>query len=239
MKKIIFLIAPSEGKNSWWNLVSEKLSFIFEKPLEILKNLTEKDLKCKWDRFLECQKFNTNIEKWPFMEAINRYSWVVFNAIDYEWMTITWKEFFEKNVYILSWMYGIVSPLDHIWNYKLPIESKWLYTFWGDKIAEKIAKLNPDIVVNLLPLSYSKLIWIWKCSKLKKIRDKYLWEKTKIININFFQKKAWNIVKISHWVKKYRWELLKNICENNLTNYEQFWWEIVNNWKIIDINILE
>jgi cytoplasmic iron level regulating protein YaaA (DUF328/UPF0246 family) len=224
MTKMIFLLAPSEGKNIWWEYKTEKLSFPLEKPTEIAINVTEKDLKCKWDRFIEGIKLNKTLNKWPFTEAINRYSWVVFNAIDYVWMTKSAKSFFEENILIMSGMYWIIKPLDCIWNYKLPIETQWLYNFWWDKITNILNEINPDYIVNLLPNSYLKII------NPKKINSK-------IININFLTEKEWKIVKFTHWVKKHRWEFLKNICENNLTNYEQFGWEVVNNWEFIEINI--
>ncbi|MFC1798029.1 hypothetical protein ACFLY2_02630 [Patescibacteria group bacterium] len=44
--KILFLLPPSEGKNSENKYTKEELSFNFEKPLEIAQNVTGKDLKC-------------------------------------------------------------------------------------------------------------------------------------------------------------------------------------------------
>jgi hypothetical protein len=46
MIKILFLLPPSEGKNSDNRFDLEKLSFKFEKPQDIANNVTEKDLKC-------------------------------------------------------------------------------------------------------------------------------------------------------------------------------------------------
>lgn len=220
--KILFLLAPSEGKNIWWEHLKEKLNFNFEKPKYISENATQKDLKCSWNRYEEWIELNKNFEKWPFLEAINRYSWVVFNTIDYIWMSDNWKKFFENSTLILSWMYGLLKPLDLIWNYKLPIETKWLYKFWWNKITNILNEINPEYIINLLPNSYLKMI------NPKNINST-------IININFL-KPDWK--KMSHQVKKYRGEFLKYACENNLTNYEQFGWKIVKNWKVIDVNIL-
>jgi hypothetical protein len=44
--KVIFLLPPSEGKNSENKYVKEEVSFNFEKPLNIVNNVSEKDLKC-------------------------------------------------------------------------------------------------------------------------------------------------------------------------------------------------
>ena len=235
--KILFLLPPSEWKNSENKYDLESLNFEFEKPISIAENATEKDLKCKWDRFKQWLELNKNIKKNWTSEAINRYSWVMYNAIDYSWMNEKWKDFFENNFLILSWMYGIVKPLDKIWNYKLPIDTKDLFDFWWEKIVKKACELKPDFIVNLLPISYSKLLWLAKCRRHIHKREFLINEDIKIININFL-KENWD--KVSHWVKKIKWEWIKNICENNVTDYKNFGWEVVefNNW-IIDINIIK
>ena len=235
--KILFLLPPSEWKKSENKFEKEELNFVFEKPITLANNVDEKDLKCKWERFKEWLELNKNIKKNGTIESINRYSWVMYNSIDYVWMNKKWKDFFEEKFLILSWMYGIVKPLDKIWNYKLPIDTKWLFDFWWEKIVKKVAELNPDFIVNLLPISYSKLLWLAKCRRHIYKRDFLIKEDIKIININFL-KENWD--KISHWVKKIKWEWINNICENNVTDYNAFWGEAVelNNW-IIDINIIK
>ncbi len=231
--KILFLLPPSEWKNSENQYKKEELSFIFEKPKNIAENVTEKDLKCSWGRFLEWLELNKNIWKTETIEALKRYSGVMFNVINYSWMNKKWQKFFEEKFLIFSGMYWIVKPLDKIRNYKLPIESKWLLDFWGTKIIEEINNLKPDFVVNLLPISYSKLIF-WKNKKDEVIFNKI--RNFKIININFL-KENWD--KVSHWVKKIKWEWIKNICENNTIDYSDFWLNTLDNleWKN-DVNIL-
>jgi hypothetical protein len=238
--KILFLLPPSEGKTSWWNYKEEKLTFVFDKPCKIATNVTEKDLKCSWARYEEWLNLNKTLCEWnqkEFLEAIERYSWVMYSAIDYIWMNSIWKEFFEENFLIFSGMYGIVKPLDIIWNYKLPLDKADNYKFWWDKIPDRIINEKPEYIVNLLPINYAKLIWLWtNCFRHKKKLEKIINAWIKIVNINFL-KEDWK--KISHGVKKIKGEWIKNICENNLTNIEQFWWEVVNNWWIIDINIIK
>lgn len=216
--KTIFLIPPSEGKNTIWETKeSENLFFVFEKPLEIWQNATEKDLKCKDKRFEEAIFLNTNIEKSEVLEAIKRYTWVMFSAIDYENMTEKWKNFFEENFFILSWMYWVLKPKDKIWNYKLSISTKWLYDFWWNKIFEKILELNPENIVNLLPKDYEKVL------NLKKNKEILTQKNIKFINVNFL-KNNWK--KISHWVKVIKWKFIKEICEKNNSDYKDFPWEI-------------
>lgn len=232
--KLLFLLPPSEWKNSEHFFDSESLTYEFDKPHYIAENATEKDLKCSWKRFEEGIELNKSILKSWTSQAIKRYSWVMYNSIDYEGMSDTGKKFFEDNFAILSWMYWKVAPLDKIWDYKLPIETKGLYKFWWETISEKIVSIKPDYIVNLLPISYAKMIWIWGKKvdpKLELIFDAGI----KLVNINFL-KTDWK--KVSHWVKSIKWEWIKNICENTITDINNFWWEVQDNWNVIDINII-
>lgn len=233
--KILFLIAPSEGKNSninWENTSAkhENLSFDFKKPLNIATNASEKDLKCTSSRYIEWIWLNKNISKnKENLDAIYRYGWEMYKSIGYIGMSKAWKKFFEDNFIILSGMYGMLSILDKIWNYKLPIETKWLYDFWGNKIVDKLIEIKPEYIVNLLPMSYAKMAIIgkWKEEKLAKFG-------IKTININFLKSDG---LKVSHGVKKIRWAWIKNICENKITDYKKFGWKITNMWQTINVDI--
>ena len=212
--KIMYLLPPSEGKNQWWILWKEELSFIFEKPYDIAVNATEKDLKCKGLRYDEGIRLNTKLCSSPLPQgrgdsevraAIERYSWVMYNAIDYAWMSGVWKKYFEDNFLILSGMYGIVLPQDTIGNYKLPIETKWLYKFWWDAIRKTLDKLEADYIVDMLPGSYAKMI-DWKNMK------------TPVVRMNFLHRKDGELKKITHGVKKVKGEYVYKLCNNSVKN---------------------
>lgn len=221
MQKIVYLIPPSEGKKSENKYNEESLHYNFNKPFSIAKNVTEKDLKCSWKRYEEWLELNKQLccpppsplscreGEWLFIQAIDRYSWVMFNAIDYKNMSDSWKQYFEEHFLILSWMYGIVKPLDTIWNYKLPIETKWLLDFWWTKIIEELNKMWVDKVVNLLPDSYAKLIY-WKNKTQAKIFAEL---RNFEIEDKIFYKEDWK--KMAHWVKKVKGEWIKELCERN------------------------
>ncbi len=235
--KILFLIPPSEGKNTENKYTKESLSFVFEKPFEIAQNVTEKDLKCEWKRFAEAIELNKNIENSKTIEAKERYSGVMYNSINYAWMTEKAKSFFDDNFLIFSWMYWIVKPEDHIWNYKLPIEAKWLYLHFWNSVPDKIVDLKPDFIVNLLPISYAKMIGLaTNCNRHKKKLAKILDSGTKVININFI-KENWQ--KISHWVKTIKWEWIRQICKEQITDFKKFGGKIREDGNIIDIDIIK
>lgn len=231
--KILFLLPPSEGKNSQGEIGEEKLSFSFEKPKEIATNVTEKDLKCSGNRFKEWVNLNKQLcetKGFIITPAMNRYSGVMYNAIDFAGMNDEWKKYFEENFMIFSGMYGILKPMDLIGNYKLPIETKTLAKYWQETITNTLNESGADYVVNLLPLSYQKMI------NFKTLQPK-------IININFQVEKNGKIVKMAHWVKKIKGEWIKNICETlgwgeNTDVFKIFDGEKVETEKSIEINIL-
>ena len=208
--KIIYLLPPSEGKNPWGENTWESLSFDFKKPLEIAKNATAKDLKCKDARYLEGIEMNTHVEISDVLPAISRYSGVMYNAIDYLWMSESWKKYFSDNFLILSGMYGILRPEDRIGNYKLPIETKWLYNFWWDSITQELNNLRADVIVDFLPNSYKKMV-DWK--KLD----------AKILRVEFMHTKHGEIKKMTHGVKKVKWEYINTLCENLAVEIPNFW----------------
>lgn len=69
--KIIYLLPPSEGKNCVQphpqplsceeRGTEESLSFLFEKPVEIALNASEKDLKCTGKRYQEGMEMNRDL----------------------------------------------------------------------------------------------------------------------------------------------------------------------------------
>lgn len=225
MEKIVFLLPPSEWKISGWDFDTEKLSFSFMKPYNIGSQATQRDLKCKWKRYEQAITLNNNIDDGPFHKAIDRYSWVMYDAIDHRNMDEGAQSFFNENFLIFSWMYGLLKPFDTISNYKLPIEATWLRHFWQEKITEALNDIQPTHIVNLLPGAYQKMVDLPSLN-------------SKIIHVNFFTEKDDRIVKLAHGVKKIKWEWIKNICENGIEDYNDFWWQVEEKWGHIHVHIL-
>ena len=235
MANYLFLIPPSEGKSGWWIDWETICSFGFNKPQSISVNATEKDLKCTWNRYKEGIILNKTLFSGGDIEAlpaIDRYSGVMYSAIDYENMSENWKQIFENRFLILSGMYWALRPLDRIGNYKLPIETKWLYEFWWNQIVDMINDLDPDYVVSFLPISYWKLIYGKNKTQAKMYNEK---RKFTMVNVNFLKSDG---SKYTHWVKKIRWEFINNVCEQGVEDYKKFWWKVIQQENnIIDINI--
>lgn len=216
MMNILYLLPPSEGKNSWGKSAAESCIYTFEKPCSLALGATQKDLKCSGKRYEEGKKWNTQLCQTPksveVLPAIERYSGVMYNAIDYEWMGENAKAYFRKHFLILSGMYGILCPWDMIGNYKLPIETKWLRQFWETSVTDALNQLHPDVIVDFLPGSYAKMIQ---------------WENlsARVIRVNFLHTKDGVTKKMTHGVKKVKGEYIKQLCEAGGINIGDLWKE--------------
>ncbi len=214
--KILYIIPPSEWKTQWWISWVEKLSFELKKPLDILKWVTEKDLKCSGKRFEEAKFLHQKIFSWEVLElmpAIERYSGVMYSAIHYNWMHSESQKYFDTYFLIISWLYGLLRTQDFIANYKLPVEAKWIIEHWRYILPEVLQMFEVDFIIDLLPISYKKMI-DWKSIQ------------TKRVEIEFLSSKNWKISKLAHWVKKAKGEYIKNICNNTPNSIEDFPWNL-------------
>ena len=210
MKNILFLIPPSEGKKRWWSYGGESLNFIFKKPDVLLKKASEKDLKCKWLRYEDAKELNKNIKTWPFMSVYERYNGEMFKAISYEKLSPKGKDFFCNHFYIFSWYYWFLKATDIVANYKLPIDAKGLKNFWQKQINDFLIKKIDTPIISLLPESYEKVI------NKKLLKDRYL-------RVEFKERKWNKEVRLAHGSKKIKWEFIRNICENEISDLNQFW----------------
>lgn len=199
----IFLLPPSESKKIWWKSISEQCSFNFSKPLELAIQATPKDLKCTWTRYEEWIWFNKSINQWPWIEAMARYSGVMFKAIDYVSLNAQQQSYFDKSVLILSGMYGLLKPTDQIANYKLPISIKGLLTFWWTQLTQALNILPKTQIIDLLPWSYKKMI---QWSELNH----------EVMHVDFFQ----NGKKLTHAVKWVKWRWLHTQIQQWIENLE-------------------
>lgn len=160
---------------------------------------------------------NQSVEKGPWMKAIERYSWVMFNAINYAQMSLQGKAFFDKHVLIVSWMYGLIRSTDSIANYKLPIDTTWLRQRWWQQLTKAIVKSSSWVIVDLLPNAHKKCI------------DFTVFES--VVRVDFF----FDGKKMSHGVKGVKWQRLQDRCEQQETDYKKWPKTIEYKEKTIDV----
>ncbi len=209
---MLYLLPPSEGKNSWGIDAISQRTFVSDLPLDIAISATPKDLKCKGERYEEGIGLNTMIETGSVLTAIQRYSGVMYNAIWYEKISEGGQRFFDEHILILSGMYGVLRPQDTIANYKLPIDTKWLRQWWWDRMTDILLQQHETstddlIIVDLLSGAYSKML------NQKLLREAGV----RCVQVEFVRPDG---SKYTHWVKKVKGQQVREWMEQWVSSVE-------------------
>lgn len=173
-----------------------------------LMNISDKLGELNYDRF---QNFD-NAETYP---AIYLFRGDVFNGISQDSLNEDELEYLNDHLRILSGLYGVLKPLDHINPYRLEMGTKLknkrgdnLYEFWGDKVKDYLEKEAKDnIVINLASKEYSKVI------KEKEIN-------LDVYDIDFKELRDGKYKIIAFYAKVARGEMARYMAANNCKNPE-------------------
>ena len=176
-----------------------------------LMSLSEKLSKLNFDRF---QDFNTPFSLDNAKQALLAFKGDVYNGIDAPSLSVNDLEFAQKNVRILSGLYGVLRPLDLIQPYRLEMGTKLdnaqgnnLYDYWGSGISEILNEDEDELIVNLASNEY-----------IKAIDKKTL--KAQMLDIVFKEKKNDTYKVIGIYAKRARGLMIGYIIRNRVTDTE-------------------
>ncbi|MCA9406448.1 MAG: YaaA family protein [Candidatus Omnitrophica bacterium] len=159
MKKFVILIPPSEGKKKGGK--GSSLGKASKHTEAIIKKLKDPDqnwgkvLGVKGKALEEAVQSNRQILSSSTMPAIERYTGVVYSAVDYPSLTAKAKTFFNQHVRIVSAVFGLVKPVDLIPDYKLKIDKLGTDKYWQPIVQEE---LKGAFIVDLLPQAHRKAV---------------------------------------------------------------------------------
>ena len=227
------MIILSPAKNL--NLVSEEISF--DKPtsprflnktdtlIKKLKDLSLTELrktmkisdsltKLNYERF---KNFSKNNEK-NIKPAIFMFAGDTFNGLSVRSMNTKSFEYAQKNLRILSGLYGILRPFDKIKPYRLEMGTNLssvigsdLYKYWKNDIykslTEDIKESQSKYLFNLSSNEYFKSI---ETSKLE----------IELVNFDFKKKVNNELKGIGMMIKRLRGSMAKFIIENKVKNLD-------------------
>tara|TARA_B100001142_G_C14264141_1_gene628263 strand:- start:324 stop:1004 length:681 start_codon:yes stop_codon:yes gene_type:complete len=209
---MLILIPPSEGKSSI-NTTSTKFKeteFIFSEKvnqiIEILKDHNdeiEKIYGTSLEKSKELQKKNLEVFSSECSMAIERYTGVVYNQIDWKNFSEESKSYFNSNIRIFSGLFGIVKPNTLIPNYKLKMNALGLTKFWSQSISEELGK--EELIIDLLPEIHRKA-----------------YEHKNIKKINFYIKKEDKLVSAGHHGKVVKGQFINFLSINRISNLDDF-----------------
>nr|WP_321260410.1 peroxide stress protein YaaA [uncultured Pseudodesulfovibrio sp.] len=200
--KIIILIPPSEGKADGGNDKSLKsVSGVVADLIGAIKEADPKKLYGLKEKALEkAITVNKEVLSSKTMPAIERYTGVVYDAIDYQ--TLKNKSDFDKKVFIVSGLFGLVRPTDLIPNYRLKIDKLKAAKVWLNSNSEQ---LKEKFVIDLLPQAHKKAV-------------KY----ENGIEVEFVLKKAGKKMPAGHQGKHIKGRFVRWLIENNINDQKYF-----------------
>jgi len=124
--------------------------------------------------------------------AIEIYDGVLYQGLGWNSLSATQRESANSRVLIVSALFGLVKPLDQIFQYKLKIDNK----FWRDAIAAVSEKFTNELVIDCRSSTY-KSVWAINPENTVEVR---------VFKVNGAERSV-----ITHMSKKYRGELTRHL----------------------------
>jgi len=221
-----FLIPPSEGKStdSTSKTIFKNSNYKMHDYVKIiLDNLKSKTLDTdimsiygtSVEKSNQFHKINLDVFNGPCSYAIERYTGVVFKNIDWQTLDDNSKNYLNKNFYIFSGLFGLLSPFSLIPYYKLKMNVLSLHKFWNARLTKVLDQ--EDMIIDMLP----------------QVHRKAYNSNDRTINIDFFHIKNGKKVNAGHLGKTVKGKLIRYICENKIEkiddfsnfNYDGFVWD--------------
>ena len=127
--------------------------------------------------------------------AIFSYDGIQYTYMSPSSFTDSMLEYAEKNLRIISGLYGLLRHLDGVGTYRLEMESPIsipgygdLYSYWGGKIASSLME-DDRLLVNLASAEYSKAVLPYLPSTVTVVTPVFLdWEKGRYVSKGVYAK---------------------------------------------------
>ena len=148
------LIPPSEGKAKVkpLDILFKDTDFKFAKYtqqiVDLLGLIENEDLTSVYgtsqDKAIMFHRQNQDIFNSKCVPAIERYTGVVYNHIDWHSLPSQAKNYMNKHIIIFSGLFGLLSPDTLIPDYKLKMNVLSLKNLWSPLISQHIKKFKKD-----------------------------------------------------------------------------------------------
>jgi len=190
---VLILLPPSEGKNS-----VEKGKLVNLSSLSFAQDLTSTRKKT-WDAM------GTKVNKLPTAKAIDVYSGVLYQALDFNSLDSTSKKRAIKIIVIISALFGAVKLEDKIPSYKLDMAKSLpkigsLNSLWKKVLPQALEKIKTNLIVDCRSSTYQG-VWAPDLNKT--------------VGIRVFTLKNGKKSVVTHMSKKTRGEVTKLLVQSS------------------------
>jgi len=219
----LILLPPSEGKASGGYGAALDLGAISFEALNPTRKrmvlalgklserprVAQKLLGVKGKALEQAKAGNASLETAATMRAIDRYTGVMYSAIEYQSLDDDARQSFAQNVIIMSGLFGAVRPFDMIPAYKLKmgaklIRNKTCAAVWKPLLSKSLAsEADYGVIWDLLPGEHSAA---WDPAKVP--------HETRF-TVKFAERGTSGEVKtVNHWSKLLKGALIRHLVEN-------------------------
>ena len=208
------LIPPSEGKaktKSGDTLFSET-NFKFHREVNqvvrLLELIADEDLASVYgtsaEKALLFHRQNQDIFNSKCAYAIERYTGVVYEHLDWGTLDKKGQDFLENHIYIFSGLFGMVTPKTLIPDYKLKMNVLSLQYHWNPILSAELKK--EDLIIDLLP----------------QVHRKAYTKSDNVISVDFQVIKKGKKSAAGHFGKAVKGEFVRYIAENQINSIDGF-----------------
>lgn len=153
----------------------------------------------------ECEKYSKSLKDKPTMKAIQRYTGVAFEALDYNNLKDTEQKYCDENIILFSNLFGALRADDMIPDYKFKqgatLPNFDIIKHYKDGIKDTLDNYLNDEVLDLRAGFY----------------DKFYKPSCETITFKFLKEGK----VVSHWAKYYRGLIVRELAKNNITSFAQ------------------
>ncbi len=212
---MVILIPPSEGKIKIRKPLDTKfgetdfpLMKEVHQVIRLLSLINEEDIRSIYgtskEKALNFHRQNQDVMNSRVWPAIERYSGVVYEHIDWPTLPENARDYLDKYVRIFSGLFGIVSPKTLIPDYKLKMNVMSLQYHWNPILTEILAKEN--MIIDLLP----------------QVHRKAYSKSGNVVEVEFVVMTKGKKKTAGHYGKAVKGEFIRYMAENNVTALDEF-----------------
>ena len=208
------LIPPSEGKAKIKSLdiLFKDTNFIFSKYtqqiVDLLCLIENEDLTSVYgtsqEKAIMFHRQNQDIFNSKCVPAIERYTGVVYDHIDWYSLSKKSKKYIQNHILIFSGLFGLLEPETLIPDYKLKMNVLSLKSLWQPIISDHLK--NEDLIFDLLPQVHRKAYTPTKNT----------------IQIDFLVKRKGKTSAAGHFGKAVKGQFIRFLAQNQVTKTKDF-----------------
>ena len=212
---MIILIPPSEGKNRIkkpLDIKFKKTDFIYmddvEQVTRLLDLISDEDLRSIYGTSEEKARIfhrqNQDVMNSRCWYAIERYTGVVYENLEWETINKRARNYMEKHVRIVSGLFGLLTPKTLIPDYKLKMNVLSLQYHWNPIITEDLK--NEDLIIDLLP----------------QVHRKAYTPNSNVVEVEFMVRSKGKTSTAGHFGKAVKGQFIRYLAMNRIKSIDEF-----------------